>query len=474
MAAPSDRIEHSRSALAHAVSSRTWRQALSLGRSDATLAPAIRVGLATAVVLIAGGLIGRPELAGFAALGATCSAFGRYEPYPRRAGKLALVGGMIVLYATLAALVGVVAPSAAIEVIAVSIAAGAAALLLAAFAVMGPGAVIPVFASTAAIAFAHTAADVVTVFLATAVGALVGLGAALLPALLHPAGPAQLAVARALAAVDAHRGTPRDEPARAAIAHARTVVTLNGGARADRHRLALMTLLDDAEGLLDAWARGDDPAHAETVLAHERALRALRRYDGLPTGAAVALPAPPRSFFAEGLARITSRPLILNGIRIAIAAALAAWCASALGFEHPLWATMGAVAAMQGVTFQSTVQRGIQRLLGNMAGAAIAAGLLALSPGYWQAVLAVVAFQVTAELLVVKNYALLSIAVTPMALILTGLAGHLSPTVAIDRVGDTLVGVLIGITVAAVTIEIGDRQHLPAPLNPGPNLGRED
>ena len=102
---------------------------------------------------------------------ATCSAFGRYEPYPRRAGKLALVGGMIVLYATLAALVGVVAPSAAIEVIAVSIAAGVAALLLAAFAVMGPGAVIPVFASTAAIAFAHTAADVVTVFLATAVGA---------------------------------------------------------------------------------------------------------------------------------------------------------------------------------------------------------------------------------------------------------------------------------------------------------------
>ncbi|MGK2886840.1 MAG: FUSC family protein [Rhodococcus sp. (in: high G+C Gram-positive bacteria)] len=109
---------------------------------------------------------------------------------------------------------------------------------------------------------------------------------------------------------------------------------------------------------------------------------------------------------------------------------------------------------MQGVTFQSTVQRGIQRLLGNMAGAAIAAGLLALSPGYWQAVLAVVAFQVTAELLVVKNYALLSIAVTPMALILTGLAGHLSPAVAIDRVGDTLVGVLIVITVAAVTIEI--------------------
>lgn len=451
-----DRIAHSRAALAHTVSGRTWRQAFALGRADATVAPAIRVGLAGAVVLIAGGLLGRPDLAGFAALGAMCASFGRYEPYPRRAGKLALVSALIVLYATLGALLGAVTPSTVVQVVAISLAAGVAALLLSAFAVMGPGAVILVFASTAAVAFAHTAADVVTVFVATSVGAAVGLVAALLPAVLHPVGPAQLAVARALAAVD----EKQDGPARAAIARARTVVTLNGGRTADRHSLGLMTLLDDAEALLDAWARGDDPAHAADILAHERALRKMRRYDDLPVRAAASLGERPRNFFTDGATRMTSRPLVLNGIRIAAAATLAAWCATALGFEHPLWATMGAMAAMQGITFHTTVQRGIQRLLGNVAGAAIAAGLLALSLGYWQAIVAVVALQVTAELLVLKNYGLLSLAVTPMALILTGLAGDLSPAIALDRVGDTLVGVLIGIAVAALTIEIGDRQHL--------------
>ncbi len=428
---------------------------MSLGRSDATVAPAVRVGLATAVVLIAGGLLGRPDLAGFAALGAMCATFGRYEPYPRRAGKLIMVSVLIVLYATVGALLGVVTPSSNVQVAVISVAAGVAALILAAFSIMGPGAVILVFASTAAVAYAHTASDVATVFLATTLGAGVGLVAALLPALLHPVGPAQLATARALAAVDARM----DAPARAAIARARTVVTLNGSRRADRHRLGLMTLLDDAEDLLDAWARGDDPAHAQQILAHERALRRMRRYDDLPVRAA-SLSARPDSFVVDGTARLTSRPLVPNAIRISAAAALAAWCATALGFEHPLWATMGAMAAMQGITFHTTVQRGIQRLIGNVAGTAIAAGLLALSLGYWQAVVAIVVLQVVAELLVLRSYALLSIAVTPMALILTGLAGDLSPTVVLDRIGDTLVGVLIGITVAALTIEIGDRQHL--------------
>ncbi|MGA9870188.1 MAG: FUSC family protein, partial [Rhodococcus sp. (in: high G+C Gram-positive bacteria)] len=73
MTAALDRLEHSRSALAHVVSGRTWRRAMALGRSDASVAPAVRVGTAVAVVLAAGGLLGRPDLAGFAALGALCS-----------------------------------------------------------------------------------------------------------------------------------------------------------------------------------------------------------------------------------------------------------------------------------------------------------------------------------------------------------------------------------------------------------------
>lgn len=459
-----DRLEHSRNAIAHTLSGRTWRQALALGRADATVAPALRVGIAGAVVLIAGGLLGRADLAGFATLGAMCASFGRYEPYPRRAGKLALTSALIIVYAGFGALVGVSTTSAAVQTVAVSIAAGVAALLLAAFTILGPGAVIMVFAATAGVAFANHTSDIATVFFATTAGAAVGLAAALLPALLHPVGPAQLAVARALAAIETHRTAAHryetDGPARAAIARARTVVALNGGRAADRHRLGLVTLLDDAEALLDAWARGDNSIDADSILNRQSGLRTLRRYENLPVRAEVTMPDRPKNFFVEGLGRLGSRVLILNALRITAAAILAAWCATAMGFEHPLWATMGAMAALQGITFHTTVQRGIQRLLGNVAGAAIAAGLLALSLGYWQAIAAVVVFQVAAELLVLKNYGLLSIAVTPMALLLTGLAGHLSPAVALDRVADTVVGTVIGIAVAALTIEIGDRAHL--------------
>lgn len=447
-----DRIEHSRTALAHAVSGRTWRQAMSVGRSDATVAPALRVGVVVAIVLIGGGILGRADLAGFAALGSLCAASGRYEPYPRRAGKLALVAGLIVLYATLGAVLGTTTSSTTIQVLAISIGAGVGSLVLAAFAITGPGAIILIFAATAAIAFAHSGHDILVVLASVASGAVVGWVVSMLPALLHPVGPAQLAVARALAAVDSRR----EQPARAAIARARTVVSLNGS-RTD-HSLGLVTLLDDADALLDAWAKGEDPSHATSVLAHERGLRKMRRYD-LPVRAA-ALAERPRNFVADGVSGLRSRTLVLNAIRIAAAAALAAWCATAFGLEHPLWATMGAMAAMQGIAFQSTVQRGIQRLLGNVGGAAIAAGLLALSLGYWHTVVAIVVLQVIAELLVVKNYGLTSLAVTPMALLLTGLAGHLTPTVAVSRIGDTLIGVVIGIVIAALTIEVGDRRHL--------------
>ena len=92
--------------------------------------------------------------------------------------------------------------------------------------------------------------------------------------------------------------------------------------------------------------------------------------------------------------------------------------------------------------------------------AAIAAVLIASSLGYWETVVVIVAMQIAAELLVMKNYALTSLAITPMALLMTGLAGHLSPTVSVSRIGDTLVGVVIGIGVAALTVDRTDRHHV--------------
>ena len=107
---------------------------------------------------------------------------------------------------------------------------------------------------------------------------------------------------------------------------------------------------------------------------------------------------------------------------------------------------------MQGVEYHLTVRRGVQRLLGNLGGAVIAGILLAVPLGYWGAVAGIVIFQVLAEILSTVNYALCSLAVTPMALLLTGLSAGLSPEAAVDRVLDTAIGIVVGIVVAALAV----------------------
>jgi uncharacterized membrane protein YccC len=144
--------------------------------------------------------------------------------------------------------------------------------------------------------------------------------------------------------------------------------------------------------------------------------------------------------------------LLIQSARIVVACAVAAGIVVAAGLQHPMWAAMGAVATLQGVTYHLTVRRGVQRLLGNLGGAVIAAALLAVPINYWGVVLLIAALQGLAEVLVTMNYALCSLVVTPMALLLTALGAGLTPHVAIDRVLDTAAGVVVAVVVAALTI----------------------
>lgn len=189
--------------------------------------------------------------------------------------------------------------------------------------------------------------------------------------------------------------------------------------------------------------------------------RIRRRLAGLPSVADTPADFPS---VAELLAGGGQRPLMAAAARTTFAAALSAVIASAAGFSYPMWAAMGAVAALQGVDFHLTVSRGLARLVGNVVGAAIAAGLLALPLGYWGAVVAIMVFQVIAEITAPMNYAICSSAVTPMALLLTALGAGLTPAVALDRVVDTLIGIAVGIVVAALTIST--TEQLPPTLRP--------
>lgn len=205
----------------------------------------------------------------------------------------------------------------------------------------------------------------------------------------------------------------------------------------------------------------DSPATLSHLARHEGQLRKIRGTVGVPAPAAGSRDtAKASSFLSTGLAGFGSRNSLNQGLRMAAAAALSGWVAIALGLGHPLWASMGAVAALQGLNYSMTVQRGIQRLVGNVLGALVAVALLSLALGFWPSVAMVVVFQVLAELLVLRNYTLTTIAVTPMALIMTGLGSHLGPEAAMTRVADTLVGVVIGVLVAAVSISLADKAHL--------------
>ncbi|WP_026555582.1 FUSC family protein [Arthrobacter sp. 35W] len=207
-----------------------------------------------------------------------------------------------------------------------------------------------------------------------------------------------------------------------------------------------------AVGAATGWLVAMSPALAARL--GRRPAAAKRSNDG---GA----PAAPGGFLAAGVAGLRQRAVVHQGIRIACAAALAGWAATSAGLDHPLWASMGAIAAMQGLNHATTVQRSIQRLVGNVLGGLLAAGLILLHLDFWPTVALVVLFQILAELLVVRSYILCTIAVTPMALLMTGIGSPLGPDAALSRVADTLLGVALGVLLSAVTVSRSDRHHLP-------------
>jgi hypothetical protein len=347
-----------RKALAHSVSPRTWLHAVrAVDRGNTAYAAAVRVGTAVGLVLVVGGLIGHRDVAGFAALGALTSAFCRADPYRVRLPRLIATGAIVTGYVAFGATLGATEASMTVEVIAIALAAGLAALVLGALRVIGPGPVVMIFAAAGALDFATSAGDVGRATVAAAIGAVVGVAASLAPWLV-------------------------------------------------------------------SWVRGDDRGKHSVARA---------------------------SLWSE-LTRMGDTDLLTQAARMVVACAVAASIVVAAGLQHPLWAAMGAVATLQGVTYHLTVRRGVQRLLGNLGGAVIAAVLLALPMNYWGAVLLIAVLQGLAEVLVTMNYALCSLVVTPMALLLTALGAGLAPHVAIDRVLDTVVGVVIAIVVAALTI----------------------
>ena len=447
------------------------RAALTVRPADTAWAFALRAGLAVAVPLVALVAIDRPAWAAVATFGAFTALYGRDEPYRRRAPIVAACGlGLIASVAagSLAAL----APHPEVAAIAAIALVGAAATLLCnRFRVGPPAGLMFGFATAVCSALPTAPGDVPrTVGLAAASAAVAWL-IVMSGAVVRPAAPRRLAVARALRAAAALHTAP-DGPAGLRLRH-------QASQAVERAWRAVGGTAAPDEQLL--------VAHAETELSglhgHTAAAAAELRdlADRLAGGGRVPRPAPDPADDARIAERRLAafllreppapdagtprRPLWPPAARVAVGALVAGAAAGAVvhvtGLGHPYWAAVSAVAVLQAASLRLSLQRAVQRAGGTIAGLLLAGAAVALPGGPWVLVAAIVVAQVIAELLVIRNYGLAMLAVTPLAL-LVGELGHATPPLGLigDRLVQTVLGCLLGLAAAALVRNRAAGRHL--------------
>jgi len=429
---------------------------LRLGRpSDIWFKPALSVVASVAPPNLTLLALGRLDLAMYTMAGSLCALYAHNKPYAARARALVwvvlgMIGGLAVALVT--------ASLTANAVVLVTVGAALAAVqkgLCDATRIGPPGNVVLTFISSASLFAPQTLAQIPGhLVLAAAAGVwawLVGMA----PGLVRPHGPERRATAQALDAAAAYAAThgtgdghARARAATAAAVQAAWQSLLATGARTEPRRalerlvvraeVALAAPADTDPELLRTWARElrgrgpvpgvDDPVDAVAEL--------------LGVDAELAVPARPLWTRLGPLA-----PLVL---RTAIGCALAGYASLALGVGRPYWALVTAASLYQ-ANLTLTWGRGVQRVVGNLLGVLVFAGVAPLAHAHPTVlVLCCLAFNFGAEALIGRNYWLGSVCVTPMALLITEFARtQPSGELITERVVDTLVGALVGLVAAA-------------------------
>ncbi|MFJ2619860.1 FUSC family protein [Glutamicibacter sp. NPDC087344] len=128
-----------------------------------------------------------------------------------------------------------------------------------------------------------------------------------------------------------------------------------------------------------------------------------------------------------------------------IAGAVANIVGSQLEAGHNYWAMVAAVVPLVGHTTKLRLHRGIHRVLGTLVGLSLVALLIVLNPPLWLLLVLIGFFQFMTEMLVMRNYFLAQIFVTPLALVGVSVAAGLSTNLLYDRMVETVIGSVVGI-----------------------------
>lgn len=143
--------------------------------------------------------------------------------------------------------------------------------------------------------------------------------------------------------------------------------------------------------------------------------------------------------------------------RAAIVAVIGVGAAIVVDPQRSYWIVCAGLAVVgMPVGRRDAATRGIHRTVGTVVGAGVYLALAFLPLPVWALGLLLGALQVAIELVVVRNYALALVFITPLVLLIIGAATGSVETLplALERVVDTLVGAAVG-TAAALAIPLG-------------------
>ncbi|MFD7064535.1 FUSC family protein [Streptomyces sp. NPDC059906] len=470
-----------------AIHTLTPRGVVVLHATDGAPLFAVRSALAMGWLALPLTEAGRPDLAVYAMLGGFTTTFGRNLPYGRRARALAVVAVAMTACVGCGSLLGVWArpwtggAGDAVVVAATGVVAGMAKLACDATQLSGLGAVMLLFSFAVAANDPSTWADVLPQTALAAAGAVAAWALAMAGWFLHPDRPQQLAVAAALRAVadllvapsGAVASRARHLATHAVLRAYRSLGLIPGTEPLQQNgACAFVRLSHLSWSMLIGSARRalTDPARTAVLLRRQARILTDRRRKAplllpelpwpaqhgrrgrLATGpaktSASADPVSLRTAELLGLRRLGVPDhvavLAIPALRMALGTAAAGGLAALLSLQHGYWAAISAAAVLHSVNLRTTAQRAVQRTVGTVFGVLLALAVLALHPTPVALAVVIVLMEFLLEYIVVRNYGLGVVFITPIALLLSDLAEPAPPG---ELVAHRLLGSLLGIVV---------------------------
>jgi uncharacterized membrane protein YccC len=436
---------------------------------------ALRAAFCVAVPVLIGWTVGDIAAGLMATIGAFTSLYGSGRPYINRGVHLGVIA---ISFSLCVALGNWAAAVPWVGVLTVSLIAMAAVLVCNALSVGPPGAYMFVLACAAGIGVAAEHLDSWYIGLLVAAGGAFAWLVHMSGALLNFRGPEKSAVTAAAEAVarflDAKGSSDEDSTRRKAAAalHQSWNVLVTFQPVHPRPNGTLKQLRVNNHELHVLFARAMAAAADGKPLPADAAQRARRlcylagraaHFDRTTDADEMPLGRPsPWELLRDAL--IPGSPTIYVVARAGIAVLLAGFVASGLGIEHAYWAMSAAVLVLhQGFDWVRTFQRGFERMVGTWVGLVLAGAVLALHPQGLLLILIIALLQFTVEMLIVRNYALAAVFITPLALTISSGGQALDDVrgLLFARGMDTLIGCALALAVYLVVARRRRPLHLP-------------